>query len=194
MTRIYRLRPVEFWVALITAVTVVAIGVEEGIILAIVLSVIIHLRHSYRPNDQLVTVTDDGPRTTGVADGAQARPGLVIYRFGANLYYANAGRLSEEILALVDDADPPLRWICLSADAIDDVDYSGSATLREVHDQLAERGVTLVFADLLPTVRAQLERDGIIKLIGEDHVFPWIGDAIRAYERLGPPAPARRVG
>ncbi len=93
--------------ALITAVTVVAIGVEEGIILAIVLSVIIHLRHSYRPNDRLVTLTDDGPRTTGIADGTQARPGLVIYRFGANLYYANAARLSEEILALVDDADPP---------------------------------------------------------------------------------------
>ena len=130
--------------ALITAAIVVVVGVEQGIILAIVLSVIIHLRHSYRPHDQLVTETDDGPRTTGLADGAQARPGLVIYRFGANLYYANAARLSEELLALVDNADPPLRWICLSADAIGDVDYSGSATLREAHDQLAKRGVTLV--------------------------------------------------
>ena len=191
MRRIYRLRPIEFGVALITAVTVVAIGVEEGIILAIVLSVIIHLRHSYRPHDQLITETDDGPRTSNIDDGAQARPGLVIYRFEANLYYANAARLSEEILTLVDKADPPLRWICLSSGAIGDVDYSGSATLREVHDQLAERGVTLVLEDLLPTVRKQLERDGIIKLIGEDHVFPWIGDVISAYERLGPPAPAR---
>jgi SulP family sulfate permease len=168
--------------------TVIVIGVEQGIILAIALSVIIHLRHSYRPHDQLVVETADGVRTTDLADGTQVRPGLVIYRFGANLYYANAERLSEELLALADHADPPLRWICLSADAIGDVDYSGSATLREAHDQLADRSVTLALSGLLPRVRRQLKRDGVLELVGEAYVFPHFGDAIRAYERLAPPA------
>ena len=191
MARVLRLRPVEFGVALATALTVIVIGVREGIILAIALSVIIHLRHSYRPHDQLITETDDGPRVGELADGAQVRPGLVIYHFGANIYYANAGRLSEELLALADDAEPPLRWLCISADAVGDVDYTGSATLREAHDQLAERGVTLALAGLLPRVREQLGRDCILELVGPDHVFPHFVDAIRAYERLTPPAGAR---
>jgi high affinity sulfate transporter 1 len=182
MMRIYRQRPVEFGVALITTLTVIVIGVEQGIILAIVLSVIIHLRHSYRPLDQLVIETPDGIRTASLADGTQARPGLAIYFFSANLYYANAERLSEELLGLADQADPKLRWICLSADAIGDVDYTGSATLREVHDQLADRGVTLVLSGLMSRVSRQLGRDGILELVGEDHVFPHFGDAIKAYE------------
>ena len=98
MDAIRRLRPGEFAVAAITATVVVVVGVEQGIILAIVLSLVEHLYHSYRPFDTLVTVSPEG-RTTfaAVSEGTQAAAGLAVYAFGANLYYANATRFTEEI-------------------------------------------------------------------------------------------------
>ncbi len=184
MRDVLRRRPYEFAVALATAVTVVFVGVEDGIILAIVLSIVIHLRHSYRPHDRLLV---HGPHEewrsveTDAAD-PQAVPGLAIYRFGASLYYANASHFREELLAFTAHADPPLRWLCVLADAIGDIDYSGSATLRSVHDELRARGTTLVLCGLVEPVRAELAVDGLIDLIGPQHIFDAIGDVQTAYE------------
>ena len=112
MADIYRLRKGEFAVAAITAATVVIVGVEQGIILAMALSIIEHIYHSYRPYDTLVV--DDAERASTPSPWratAQLAPGLVVYRFGSGLYYANATRFTEEIMGLVDEADPPLRWL-----------------------------------------------------------------------------------
>jgi len=189
MRRILRLRPVEFGIACATAAVVVFVGVEEGIIAAIVLSVIFHLRHSYRPHDRLLVA---GPqpgtvRSVALAEGAEALPGLAIYRFGSSLYYANADRFQEELLGLADAADPPLRWLCVTGDAIGDVYYSASDTIRAVHEQLADRGVTLVLCNLIPEVRAELDRDGLTDLLGADHVFDWVDEALAAYTSLTTP-------
>jgi MFS superfamily sulfate permease-like transporter len=184
MSTIRRLRPVEFWVAVTTAVVVVFIGVEQGILLAIALSVIVHLRHSYRPHDRLLYAEPNHSwRTATVEAGVQARPGLVIYRFSASLYYANARRFEDELTTLADTARPRLRWLCLACDAIEDVDYSGSLTLREVHGELARRDVTLVLCGVPDQVRAELDRDGFTQLVGAGHVFPWPDDVVRAYDR-----------
>ena len=103
----------EFVVALVTAVTVVLVGVEQGIILAIVISVVAHLRHSYRPYDRLLFPTQDNAGATAPSPtGVQAAPGLLMYRFGASLYYANASRFALEVRELVKQAEPPLRWFC----------------------------------------------------------------------------------
>src|SRR5260370_34797227 len=102
MSRIFRLSPVEFVVAAITAVVVVFVGVEQGIVLAIVLSIIDHLRHSYKPFDAVMVPTPSGNwKPMPVEQGQQAAPGLVVYLFGAGLYYANSTRFSQEILKLV---------------------------------------------------------------------------------------------
>ena len=94
MTSIYRVRPGEFVVALITAATVVIVGVEQGIIVAIVLSLILVLMHVYKPHDRVIAIAPDGTRTLGPVDQpVQAAPGLVIYAFGAELFYANADPL-----------------------------------------------------------------------------------------------------
>ena len=184
MRRILRLRPFEFGVALTTALVVVFVGVEEGIVLAIALSVIIHLRHSYRPHDRLLVATPRGSwRTAQIEAAKQTLPGLVIYRFAASLYYANAGRFEEELTALADAARPPLRWLCVACDAMEDIDYSGSLTLRTVQDELSRRGVTLVLCGVPDQVRAELDRDGLTELIGAGHVFPWPDDVVEAYER-----------
>lgn len=96
MRRIFRQRRSEFWVALITLLTVVVVGVEEGIILAIVLSLIEHTRHGYRPKNMLLTPASSGTwRAEPLATGSQVLPGLMVYRFTHSIYYANAQQFSE---------------------------------------------------------------------------------------------------
>jgi len=111
MREIWRLRRNEFWIAALTAVVVVGVGVEQGVILAIILSVLLHVKRHYEPNDAVI-VRDEQRRVTFLepAPGTVSEPGLVVYRFGVGLFYANASRLSEEVLGLVDVPEPP-RWL-----------------------------------------------------------------------------------
>ncbi len=186
-------RRVEFWVALITAAAVIFIGVEQGVILAILLSIIIHLRHSYRPLDVLLAPSSDEEpwRIAPITEKSEFLPGLIVYHFGASLYYANSDRFSQEVLGLVEGADPPLKWFCVVADAMDDIDFTGSLTLRAMHDELQQRGVTLVLCRVLDPVRAELDRDGLIELIGKGHFFDSVPDALAAFEarEAKPPEP-----
>jgi SulP family sulfate permease len=183
MRKILRVRPAEFVVAAITAAIVVVVGVEQGILLAIVLSIIDHLRRSYKPFDAVLRPTADGSwKETPVTDGAaQAEPGLVMYRFGASLYYANVNRFADETRRLVADAGPGLRWFCLVADSIGDVDYSAAETLREIHAELAGRGVRLVMAVVDPPVQRALDRYGITDLLGAEAFYPTPMALLEAY-------------
>jgi len=154
MHRIWIERRSEFWVALITTATVVLVGVEQGILLAIVLSLIDHTRRGYAPkNVVLVPGETGGWRPHPWGSKVQAAPGLIIYHFTHSMYYANAQRLAEEIMHLVNTADPPLRWLCIDASAVDDVDYSAAETIRSLHGVLKDKGIRLVIAHVLETWR-----------------------------------------
>jgi len=185
MKNILARRPAEFGVALLTALTVIFISVAWGIMIAIALSILVHLRHSYHPINVLLAKTPEGEwKSAPPASGEQAAPGLAIYRFGANLYYANESRVTEEILDLVKKASPRLKWFCLSASMISDVDYSGSESIRQLHEELKKRGVVLVLSDVRDQVMQQLEQDTIIDLIGRDNVFDSFRDAVVAYQKI----------
>jgi sulfate permease, SulP family len=182
MNDILRVRRDEFAVAALTAAVVVIIGVEQGIILAIVLSIIIHIDHSYHPYDRLLTLdADRHPVFSALGTGAQALPGLVIYRFGASLYYANASRFAEEILELVAHADPPVKWVCLSASAMGDVDYSGADAIRAVVEELGKKGVTFVMCEVDPEIEKLLDAYGLTDKIGKANIFPTAIDVAEAY-------------
>lgn len=182
MTSLRIRRPVEFAVALVTAGTVIFIGVGQGIAIAVAASIIAHLRHSYRPQNTLLVPTPEGTiRPVPLAEGRQALEGLIIYRFGADLYFANEKRFMEEITALARDADPPIRWFCLSAANIGDIDYSGSEALKRVQGELAKRGIVLVLSDVTEPVLAKLGRDGIMETIGGEYIFESAYDVIRRY-------------
>jgi sulfate permease, SulP family len=171
MRAIYGLRRDEFWVALLTAIVVVGIGVEQGIILAIVLSLIVHVKRHYAPHDAVVRWDEQGQRRLAEpVPGAVTEPGLVIYRFSVGIFYANAERLSEEVLRLVNVPEPP-RWFVLDAEAIDDVDYTGAQTLLELADQLKQRGIVFAVAEASDDVRRQLDRFGLTDKIGPDRYF-----------------------
>lgn len=181
MREIMRLRRDEFVIATVTAVVVVGIGVEQGIILAIVLSLLDHVRRHYQPHDSVITRDEQG-KSVGVTavPGARTEPGLVVYRFGVGLFYANTARFSEEALALVDVPDRP-RWFVLLADAIDDVDFTGGKALVELAGELAERKVVFAIAEPQSAVLPELDRFGLTDAIGSDHVYATLDEAIAAF-------------
>ena len=183
MRRIFQERRSEFWVALITALMVVFVGVEQGIILAVVLSLIDHTRRGYRPKNVVVVPAESGIwHPQPVASGAQALPGLVIYRFTHSMYYANAQQLSEELTALASDAQPPLRWLCLDGSAVDDVDYSAADTLRSVFGILQEKGIRLVVANVMEDVE-EGSRYRLRELFGEDAFYDSLEEVVQAYQK-----------
>jgi MFS superfamily sulfate permease-like transporter len=183
MRTIFRMRFDEFVVATLTALTVIVVGVEQGVLLAIVLSIIDHLRRSYRPTDRVVVEAGPGHhfRSLPVDPASRIVPGLAVYRFGASLYYANAEHFSAEVLAFAADGLPELRGICIDLAAVGDVDYSGGLTLREVAESLHGRGVRLVLTEVDPAVRTTLDRYGLADVLPPDAYFDTVGDAVRAF-------------
>jgi SulP family sulfate permease len=183
MREVLHRRPVEFAVALATTLIVVFIGVEQGILMAILFAIVAHTRHSYMPYDRLL-VRGAGKIWTSLPleSGAQARPGLLMYRFGSSLYYANASRFADEVRGLLKDAREPIRWFCLVAETMDDLDYTGSAVLKRVMDGLTKEGIAFVACDVPEPVLRELQRDGLLSEIGREHVFGDTDDVIKAYK------------
>jgi SulP family sulfate permease len=181
MKQILAVRRDEFVVAALTAAAVILIGVEQGIIFAILASIIDHLRHSYLPHSTvLVPDGADRWRSTPASAGHRTTKGLVIYRFGSSLYYANAHQLLAGVTAFTQDGTR-LSVFCLDAVAIGDVDFTAAAVLRRVHSQLGTRDARLVLAQVSDPVRAQLDRYGITNLIGADSYFPALLDVMTAF-------------
>jgi sulfate permease, SulP family len=134
--------------------------------------------------------TPDGDwKNLPLDSGAQALPGLLVYHFGSSIYYANANRFASEVRGLVEGATTPVRWFCLTAGTIDDIDYSGSAMLRGLVEELRGKGVTLVIDHAQTPALAELRKDGLLDLIGEEHVFQDLHELIAAYKA----APATRA-
>ncbi len=182
MRHVYVQRRDEFVVAAITTLLVVFVGVLQGIVAAVVLSIIIHLRLSYQPRDTLETRTSDGHiHAVALSTRSQLLPGLAVYRFSHSIYFANAGHLSEEVLALVEDSEPPPEWVCIDASAIADIDVTGADTLREIHGQLSARAVRLVLSSVSDDVRAELEHYGTLEMLGGDALFDNVGDVATAF-------------
>ncbi len=181
MRSVYRLRRDEFWVAALTALVVIAVGVEQGIILALLLSLVLHVRRHYETVDVVITRDAHGHiHPIPPTPGARSEPGIVIYRFGGGVFYANATRLSEEMLGLVDVDDPP-RWLVLDCAAIDDIDYTGGETLAELADQLNARKVQLALCVVYERVRMQLDTFEITPKIGAEHIYETADDALEAF-------------
>ena len=190
MRSIFRVRTDEFVVAMLTAATVVILGVEQGIILAIIASVISHLRRSYETSTAVMVpdADDVGFHAQAIDPEIRTAPGLAVYRFSSDLFYVNANRLLEDMTALAGSS-APLEWICIDAAAISDIDYTGSLTLVQVHGELAEHGVTLVFANLMDSVRKELDHYGITDTVGADSMYPTVVAALRAFHDRATPTP-----
>jgi sulfate permease, SulP family len=185
MASIRRESPGEFVLAAITACVVVLIGVEQGIILAMVLSLLRIVKHTYRPHTGVLVGDDDlFWRLEPASPGATTKPGLIIYRFGAPLFYANAGGFAEEIRNVVGSGSPLKPWLVVDAEAMTNLDYTAARVVRRLHDELKEIGVTLAFARVGPYLKADFDRHQLTGVIGEQLIFPRLHDALQAFGKL----------
>lgn len=169
----------EFMLAIVTTVAVVAIGVEQGILLAIALSLLAHVRHSYRPH-AVMLMPDEHERwvPVPVVPGKVTQDGLVIFRFGGDLFYANVNHFADQVLGLVEHAPAPVTWFVIDASAITDIDYSAAQVLRNLLAELAHRGVNIVFARVSQYLRADLNRHRITAALGDHQIFGTLHEAI----------------
>jgi sulfate permease, SulP family len=187
MRRILAYSRSEFAVALLTTVAVVVMGVEDGIALAVVISIINHLRHSYRPLNSVLLKSPNGHwKAVPVTSGARTEDGLVIYRFGTSLYYANASRLVDDITTLAGEGGP-LRWLVLDFAAIGDVDYTSAGVLTRATELLRKREVRFLVSSVLGPVRKELDRYGINAALGPGAYFETPGEALEAFHQAPPP-------
>jgi len=185
MRSIRRESPGEWALALITTGVVVLVGVERGILLAMVLSLLRVVGHSYRPHTA-VLVPDEGGlwRLIPAVPGAVTAPGLAIYRFGAPLFYANAGRFSDEIRELVGPTPSALRWVVVDCGAIARIDYTAARVVIDLQRNLADRSVALVLAHVQSDLKPDLERHHLIEAIGANRILDRLHDALEAYHRF----------
>ena len=158
-----------------------AIGIEQGILIAIALSLIQHVRHSYRPHTMMLVPDETGRwAPTPAAPGSQTEPGLIVYRFGADLFYANADRFADEVRALVDNAPDQVRWFVVDAGAVTDLDYSAARTVHDLLGELTARNVSVAFARVNNYLRADLDRHGISAQLGEARIHATLHEALAA--------------
>lgn len=187
MREVYHARRSEFWVAFITAATVVVVGVEQGIMLALALSLIDHTRRGYHPKNVLLAPDASGTwRASPITSGVQAAPGLIVYRFTHSMYYANAQLMNDQINTLTDHAVPPLRWLCIDTSSVDDVDFTASEMMRSIHAKLHKKGIHLVIAQVLPDV-SQKSRVHLSEQLEEGAVFETLNQVLHAYLRYSKP-------
>jgi len=183
--------PGEFYLALATGATVVAIGVEQGILLAIALSLFRHVGHSYRPHTLMYKPDATGRWIPGpVTPGAVTEPGLIVYRFGADLFYANQLLFCDEVRTLVAHAPAPLRYFVVDASAITDIDYSAARTVRALIEDLQRDGVRVIFGRVNEYLRADMSRHHIIATVGAQNVCATLHEALELAGAEKPPSTA----
>lgn len=176
--------PGEFRLAITTAAMVVCVGVEQGILLAMALSLLRHVRHSYRPHSAVLTRDASGAwRQKPVVPGAITEPGIIVFQFGADLFYANAGQFADEVRQLINSAGQPVRWLIVDAGAMTSVDYSAARVLRQLNSEMVAQNVTLLLAHAPESLRQNLTRHQLSKVFPPENIFETLHEALAAIHR-----------
>jgi SulP family sulfate permease len=175
----------EFALALMTAAVVLLLGVEEGIVLAMVVSLLRVVRHNYHPHSGVLVGDGTGIwKLVLAAPNVVTEPGLVLYRFGAELFYANAGRFLEEVSLVVQPMPSAVRWVVVDAEAMTHVDYTASRVVMVLKKNLTEAGIELAFARVPWDLRSDFDRHHLTEMIGPARIFNRLHDAVTAFEAM----------
>ncbi len=178
-----RVNHVDFALAIAAFLGVVSFGVLIGIGIAIGLSALAFLWRAWHPYDAVLGRVSGrkGYHDVGRHPDAALVPGLVLYRFDAPLFFANAGVFHERLLRAVEEAPQPVRMVVVAAEPITDVDTTAADMLIELARELEEGGVELAFAEMKGPAKDKLEAYGLLERIGENRFFSTVGGAVHAY-------------
>ncbi|SEK53262.1 SulP family inorganic anion transporter [Streptacidiphilus jiangxiensis] len=189
MVRLRRVHDSEAALALATMLAVLAFGTLGGLLIAVGLSIGVFVYRTVRPHDAVLGRQPDvdGYHDIAIHEDAQTEPGLVVYRFDAPLYFPNAlwfrDRVREVVAATEarPDNGGPVRWLVANVEAVTYIDSTAVQMLRDLHDELAERGIVLALARAKHPLRVVLRRSGLAQVLGEERIFPTVATAVAAY-------------
>jgi MFS superfamily sulfate permease-like transporter len=188
--RIYRIQRWEFWLSMACFAGVAVLGAIPGIGLAVVAAVIEFLWDGWRPHSAILGRAEGVKGYHDITRYPKARqiPGLVLFRWDAPLFFANAEFFRERALDAIAQAPSPARWLVIAAEPVTSVDVTAADVLSELEQTLREAGVQLVFAELKDPVKDKLRRFELIPQIGAQNFFPTIDEAVSAFrDRSGGP-------
>jgi MFS superfamily sulfate permease-like transporter len=182
LRELWRMRRSDFWIAAVCLLGVLVVGPLRAVAIAFLLSTIDVIRRASRPDTSALLEAPDGSyfAPAGHGDGT-VTSGLVIYRFGAPLYFANATLFLDEVEELVTGSTSPVRWFVLDAEAMVDVDTTGADVLRQAITLLADRDVTFAVSRADRAFRSWLERYDLMELIDESRFYPTNRHAAAAF-------------
>ena len=181
--RIYRIQRWEFWLSMTCFAGVAVFGAIPGIAIAIVIAVIEFLWDGWRPHSAVLGRVD---RVKGYHDitrypEARVVPGLVLFRWDAPLFFANAELFNERVLDVVAQSPTRVRWMVIAAEPVTSVDVTAADAISQLDDTLYAADIELCFAEMKDPVKDKLKRFGLFTRLGEQTFFPTVGEAVNAY-------------
>jgi high affinity sulfate transporter 1 len=183
LRRIFRIQQWEFWLSMTCFAAVAVLGVLPGIALAIVIAVIEFLWDGWRPHSAVLGRVDHVKGYHDIKRYPEANlvPGLVLFRWDAPLFFANAELFHDRVLEAVADSPTPVRWLVVTAEPVTSVDVTAADMLCELDEQLQAAGIELCFAEMKDPVKDKLKRFGLFERFGEGMFFATVGEAVNVY-------------
>jgi len=180
----WHMRRSEFWIAAVCMFSVLVLGPLKAVIIAFLMATIDVLRRASKPGTWVLKEAPDGSHfypeeSTRITDAS----GLIVYRFGAPLYFANATLFEDEVDKLTTETDTPIKWFVLDAEAMIDIDTTGAETLHQVLSRLTKRGVTVALSRANEPTLAVLMKYKLLELIGENRLYPTNRHAVAAFRQ-----------
>jgi high affinity sulfate transporter 1 len=191
LRRLFSVRRTEFVLAAACSLGVIFYGVLPGIVLAVVLSMLNVFRHAWTPHSAIL---GESPGVSGfhsISDYPDARqiPGLLIVRWSAPLFFANANQFRDLVRRLVKEHDGPLRWVLVAAAPVTDIDTTAGSMLSDLDVELNAAGISLAFAELQTRVRDRIVRYGLLETIDAGHFYRSVSEGVEAFRaETGSPA------
>jgi len=186
--RYFRMRKSALALSLVATVGVILFGVLAGIAIAVVLAVMLFFRRNWWPHGTVLGQVEGVPGWHALDAHPDARqlPGIVVYRWEAPLFFANASAFRQQMRHLVKESHP--SWIVLQCEAITDVDVTAGEMLEQLDKELNAAGVHLAFAEMRSRLQELVLRYGLLDTLASDHFYPTLSDALEEVQALGPVA------
>jgi len=190
LKRLFKIQQWEFWLSMVCFAGVAVFGAIEGVAIAVVIAVLEFLWDGWRPHSAVLGRVEGVRGYHDITRYPDARqlPGLVLFRWDAPLFFANAELFKDSALDAVATAPTPVEWLVVAAEPVTSVDVTAADALSELNETLRHAQTKLCFAELKDPVKDKLKRFGLFDQIGEESFFATIGEAVDEYEAGRPVA------
>ena len=188
LLRIYRIQRWEFWLSIACFAGVAIFGAIPGIVLAVVIAAIEFLWDGWRPHSAVLGEVDEVKGYHDITRYPRARviSGLVLFRWDAPLFFANAEFFHDRVRAAIASAPTPVRWLVVTAEPVTSIDVTAADAMCELDDELSAAGIQMCFAEVKDPVKEKLKRFGLMDRFGERRFFATIEEAVSAFLATSP--------